>query len=226
MATARIRCKRYNRGGRRRCCDSVAADRKAPAEWEMRIEAERRHLAESIEAERKQRERDMKAWEIKRETEREESMAKYRELDALISRVGATHGDYVEATIVNLSPKMLEYGLVFDGECRDFIYKNDRNEWVAQADRRLEGDDAVMVVEVKARVKEEDVKGHFKRLADIRKHMRAKRDERKLLGAMAGGIVPEQVIRFAQNSGMFVFVKNGTDISVAKPPEGFVPREW
>jgi hypothetical protein len=45
------------------------------------------------------------------------------------------------------------------------------------------------------------------------------------IGAVAGGIVPEELKPFAIKSGFFVIEQSG-DTAVIPVGEGFVPRKW
>jgi hypothetical protein len=51
-------------------------------------------------------------------------------------------------------------------------------------------------------------------------------DSRKLIGAVAGGIVSASVLTFAQKQGFFVLVQNGDSVSIAEPPRNFKAKEW
>jgi hypothetical protein len=50
--------------------------------------------------------------------------------------------------------------------------------------------------------------------------------KKKLLGAIAGGVVPPDVREYAQQCGLFVLELNGEQVSRVESPEGFVAREW
>jgi hypothetical protein len=51
------------------------------------------------------------------------------------------------------------------------------------------------------------------------------RDNRKLLGAVAGAIASEEVKTFAIKSGFFVLEQSGDTVRISVP-EDFKPREW
>ena len=81
-------------------------------------------------------------------------------------------------------------------------------------------------MEIKTKLTEEDVDRHIERLRVIRKHLDAKNDKRKLLGAVAGGIIADKVLSYAHKSGLFVMVQSGDSATIADAPEGFKAREW
>ena len=194
---------------------------------EERDEAERKKREERDEAERKKREEEMREYRAKRSAEQEEDRKLLRNIWKEQARYGYDRGALVEAMFVNLGPKLAKYGYRFPRESRlphHFVGKD--GQFVAEADRLIINGDSLVAVEVKALLKHDDVVRHKERLAAIRKCMTENGDERKLMGAVAGGLVPEQVLRYAQKNGMFVFMKNGEDVSVAEPPEGFAARVW
>jgi hypothetical protein len=51
-------------------------------------------------------------------------------------------------------------------------------------------------------------------------------DRRKLVGAMAGMVVPEEARKYAQGKGLYVLEQSGDIVEVAEAPEGFKAREW
>jgi hypothetical protein len=71
-----------------------------------------------------------------------------------------------------------------------------------------------------------DVDRHLKRMELIREHPPAEVAEKKLVGAMAGGIVEADVRRYAWERGFFVLELTGDAVELIPPPEGFMPRQW
>jgi hypothetical protein len=59
-----------------------------------------------------------------------------------------------------------------------------------------------------------------------RKYPPAELVGKKLLGAMAGGLVDADVQRYASENGFFVLELTGESVRLVPPPEGFVPRQW
>ena len=51
-------------------------------------------------------------------------------------------------------------------------------------------------------------------------------DKRRLVGAVAGAIVPESVCRYAQKKGLYVVVQSGDSVEVAGMPKDFEVRKW
>ncbi|MDR3170530.1 MAG: hypothetical protein LBU17_02750, partial [Treponema sp.] len=82
-----------------------------------------------------------------------------------------------------------------------------------------------MAVEVKREPDEEDVKHHLKRMKLMRKYPLDEIKGKRLLGAIAGGVVPKTVGDYAHKCGFFVLELNGEQVSLVESPEDFEPYE-
>ena len=182
----------------------------------------RKFLRESIEAQ----ETKNAALEMQLEKSRAEWEKRHKELNELMGKLGQTQGAYVEAMFVNLGAKFNELGYSFPGEAAGYIYRDADRKCVAEVDRLCENGESVLAVEVKAKLKQDHVDAHIERLGRISRHMKSKGDGRKVLGAVAGGVVPEHLQAYAQKKGLFVLVQSGESVALAALPEGFVPKEW
>jgi hypothetical protein len=83
-----------------------------------------------------------------------------------------------------------------------------------------------MPVEIKTKLTIEDVNEHLERIAKIRGNMDSHGDKRTLVGAVAGGIAPDNVVAYAQKKGLFVVVQSGKSAAIAEAPPAFKTREW
>jgi hypothetical protein len=84
-----------------------------------------------------------------------------------------------------------------------------------------------MAIEVKRELNRKDeVDAHVKRMELIRKYPPAETVGKKLLGAMAGGVVDPDVRDYAHKSGFFVLELAGESVNLLQPPDGFEPYEW
>ena len=90
----------------------------------------------------------------------------------------------------------------------------------------LENGNVVLPIEVKAKLKQEHVDDHIERLGIISEYNLKHNDNRKVLGAVAGGVVPQNVLAYAQRRGLFVLVQNGESVEIADIPANFQPKEW
>jgi hypothetical protein len=92
-------------------------------------------------------------------------------------------------------------------------------------DLLLENGKIAMVVEVKSKPVQKDVKEHIKRIEILRLRADKRGDKRKFQGAIAGAIMTESVRDFAHKTGFYVIEQAG-DTIIISVPEGFTPREW
>jgi hypothetical protein len=91
----------------------------------------------------------------------------------------------------------------------------------------LSNTDTAMAVEVKRELDDKrDVDDHLKRMERIRQYPPAEVAGKKMLGAMAGGVVDDDTRRYAYESGFFVLELTGDTVQLIPPPEGFVPAQW
>ena len=102
----------------------------------------------------------------------------------------------------------------------------DEKKVLAEADYLLENGEYVMVVEVKTELNSENIADHLQRIEKIRRYFDKHGDTRKLVGAVAGGVVHENVLKYAQKQGLYVIVQTGDSTTIADAPPDFKAREW
>jgi hypothetical protein len=140
--------------------------------------------------------------------------------------VNKSLGRWVEEMVYpSLWDKFDQYGYEFTMGSQRRKFK-DGKKIIAEADIFLENGEYAMPVETKTTFTEEDVNGHLDRMDKIRLYMDKHNDKRLLVGAIAGAIVPENVVRYAQKNGLYVLMQSGDSVVVAEAPEGFTPRKW
>jgi hypothetical protein len=83
-----------------------------------------------------------------------------------------------------------------------------------------------MPAEIKTELTIEDVDEHLERIAVIRKYLDDHEDKRRVVGTVAGGIAPENVIRYAQKKGLYVVVQSGQSVELSEAPTTFKAAEW
>jgi len=95
-------------------------------------------------------------------------------------------------------------------------------------DLLLENGDVVILIEAKTNLTVDDVRDHLARMEKYRLWVDSRDvgDKRRLIGAVAGTIVAENVVQFAHDNGFYVIVQAARDVEIVPPPEGFVAREW
>jgi hypothetical protein len=199
----------------------------------MRQDREKRELewAQKQELMRQEREKQEEEWQ-KRQQEWAEIKESMKKTEAVVKRVTKQVGELSGAVgrfienmfAARLWEKFDVFGYTFSRgtERQPFI---EDNQLVAEADIFLENGDYVMAVEVKLSPNTEDVTDHIKRLEKIRQCMDAANDSRKLLGAIAGGMMSRSVRLYAEKKGLYVLVQSGKSVRIAEETD-FKCKVW
>jgi hypothetical protein len=149
-----------------------------------------------------------------------------KELSKNIGGVNKSFGRLMEEMYsARLWDKFAALGYDFTCSCRNKKFM-ENEQTLAETDIFLENGLYVMPVEVKADLIIEDVDDHLERIETIRKYMDSHGDKRILVGAIAGGIAPENVVKYAQRKGLYVVGWSGDAAAIAKAPPSFKAREW
>jgi predicted AAA+ superfamily ATPase len=131
-------------------------------------------------------------------------------------------GDLIETLMAGrLGEKFPEYNFSRSFQ-RIKIYDKNKNP-VTEIDILLSDDEWAMAVEVKREPNTDDVDHHLRRMQLMRKYDLKEIGGKKLLGAIAGGVVSLDVREHAQKRGFFVLELNGKQVSLLDSPAGFVP---
>jgi hypothetical protein len=175
-------------------------------------------------------------WALFRETDRlfrrmEEDTRKLKKrmdaTDKQLGKLGNRFGDMVEHLIAPGLPKKFKaLGYRFNESALRSQIKDDvTGRLIAEIDLQLTDREHVMAVEVKAHPNVTDVDEHVERLERIRAYYDSNGDKRKILGAVAGAVFPENVRSYARKNGFYTIVQSGDTVSI-DVPKGFQPREW
>ena len=201
--------------------------KKARAEADER---EKKARAESDEREKKARAEADKR-EKKARAEADERMDKYMadlgaRLDKSVGRLGNSVGRLVETMFsAELWQKFSDLGYTFTQQAERVQFTENR-QFVAEADVFLENGEYAMVVEIKTNLTNEDVDDHLQRIETIRRYFDARNDSRKLIGAIAGGVMPKNAMKYALKKGLYIITQSGDAVTIAELPPGFKLREW
>jgi hypothetical protein len=144
-----------------------------------------------------------------------------RQMGKLGNRIGELIESMVEGGIVRL---FRAQGFEFTRCSRNMEFVNKIHNVSGEVDLFLENGEYALLVEVKTHLSESDVRKHIKRLRKFRIDAHSKGDKRRLIAAVGGGVVREEVRNFALKQGMYVIQQSGDNVEVI-PPEG-KPKEW
>jgi hypothetical protein len=165
---------------------------------------------------------------INRTTEAVKQMSE--RVDKLMENVGGLNrsiGELIETLIAaRLWEKFARYPYHLERAYRRIPIYNERNEIKTDIDILLSDTEWCMAVEVKREVEGKDVDKQLQRMELIRKYPPAEVNGKKMLGAIAGGVVPPDIRDYAQASGFFVLELTGESVTLLDPPKDFTAREW
>ncbi len=142
-----------------------------------------------------------------------------------VAGISDAQGDFAEHQV---RPKVLqlfqERGIDLNESVFDVSVRRDGKPYV-QVDMLLINSIYSVAVEVKYRLRTQDVDEHATRLALLQKHPIHSVKGTTMYGAVAGMIVSDDVARYAEQKGMFVLVPSGDTVEVANPKD-FEPAVW
>ena len=150
-----------------------------------------------------------------------------RRLDKKMGDLTDRFGEMIEHMVMpSLVEKFRELDFVFTKAYPHSKIKDDENKIIAEVDITLENGDKVMIVEVKSKPNEKDVKDHIKRMEKVKAHANLHNDSRKYLGAIAGMVFNNNAKDFALENGFYVIEPSGEEFVITVPKGDCSPREW
>jgi uncharacterized coiled-coil protein SlyX len=194
------------------------------AERQRETERTVKELAEKLkETERTIAEMNKELVEQRKETERT-----LKECNGTICDFGDTVRDMVEYVIsFNLRKEFKALGYAFSKSSPHVKYKDPKTgKTIVEADALLENGDYVFAIDVEADPSIEDVEDHAKRMETLSDCAAVRNDKRGYIGAIAGGIMSEEVKSYALKRGFYVLERAGDTMTIAATPEAWKPRRW
>jgi hypothetical protein len=209
------------------------------AQWAKQIKEEAAQRAKQIEEESAQRAKQIEEESARLKAESECSMAElraaHRETVRTVKRVsrqmGDLHNRFGEMAEHLVAPGIIrrfnELGYHFDDTIAERVRLLDSSgqKILTEIDLLLENGEYSIAVEVKSRPTEKDVAHQENRLRILREHKDRRNDRRKIRGAIAGAVFPEDAKTAALEAGLYVIEQSGDTMKI-RMPEGFTPREW
>jgi hypothetical protein len=163
--------------------------------------------------------------ELFRETDRkmQETDRKLAEVGRQLGGLGNRLGEFVEGVVrPGLVRLFRERDIDVHRTLRDV--SGDKNGIALQVDLLVVNDTDAVAVEVKSKLTDRDVDDHLERLGKF-KILFPEFASKRLLGAVAAMVVPEDAVRYAERSGIFVIAQAGDDAVFLNSPK-FEPRVW
>jgi hypothetical protein len=141
----------------------------------------------------------------------------------IVGDLGNRLGEFVE---YSMKPDLVrifrERGLDVHDLCRDLT--GEHNGFAAQVDLLVFNDDVCVAVEVKSKLKVEDVDRHVERMEHFRE-LFPRFASPRILGAIAAVVLPPDVAKYAYRRGFFVIGPKGESVEILNDLD-FEPAEW
>jgi predicted AAA+ superfamily ATPase len=193
--------------------------------WALFQESDRKFQAMLQETEKQFQETDKKIQKVSEQMEKTD-----RKIARLSKNIGGNNrsiGELVETLIAaRLWKKFAAYPYHLEMAYQRLPIYDEHKQLKSDIDILLVDTEWCMAVEVKREANKDDVERHLKRMELIRKYPPAQVVGKKMLGALAGGIVSPDARDFAHECGFFVLELKGESVALLNPPEGFTPGEW
>ena len=160
----------------------------------------------------------------------QETREQMRETDRKISALGSRIGEIIENMVGggHIVTQFQKLGYNVTAHSRYKIFGESGTSSSGEIDLFLEDGDIAILVEVKTTLKTQDVLDHIERLEKYRRYVdsNGSGEKRHFIGAVAGAVAEENVIKFAQSKGLYVIVQSGETFKIVTPPEGFKVKEY
>jgi hypothetical protein len=173
-------------------------------------------------------------WRLFRETDRkfQETDQRIKETDRQIKamskkigELGNRLGEFVEAFVEPSIVRLFqERGVDITAVMRDVKAKNPKLNLAMEIDLFAINGDSCVLVEVKSNLSIDDVNEHLERMEKFKTLFPVYKDY-KVLGAITGMVIPENVAKYAYKKGFFVIAQKG-DSAVILNDNKFQPSIW
>ena len=175
---------------------------------------------QQLETDRKMQETDRRMKETDRMIK-----ATSREIGKLSSRVGEIIENMVGGG--NIVAQFRALGHDVNAHSREKYFGVPGTDTSGEIDLFLEDGNTAILIEVKTKLKTDDIHEHVERMEKYRSWVNTKGgDKMHYIGAVAGAVVEDNVVKFAQKNGFYVIVQSGNAFEIVAPPEGFEVKKW
>ena len=146
-----------------------------------------------------------------------------RETDKKIGDLTGQWGHFVEGLV---APAVVRLFSERDIVVTDFArqVERQRGDEGIEIDIFAKNGEYVVLIEVKSTVGVDDVNEHLERLGKFSRFFPEYQDL-KVVGAVAGIVIPKNVARFAYQKGLFVIAQSGETVKILND-EKFKPKVW
>ena len=189
--------------------------------WKMFQEMVREDRERSAELDRKFQDTDRKFQDTDRKFQ--DTDRKIKEVSQQVGNLGSRWGEFVEGIVAPACETLFaERGIPVHRVSPRVKAKSLDGSRRMEIDLLVDNTDSVVLVEVKSRLTAEDVRDHLKRVREFKEFYEGEGGAR-VMGAVAGILIDNDVDKFAINEGLFVIVQSGDSVKLANDGK-FVPK--
>ena len=146
-----------------------------------------------------------------------------RKMNEMFGRWGNRLGDFVEEMVRPGAVRLFrERGIDVHEVHRDVSAKRGNDD--IQIDLLVVNDGDVVAVECKSKLSVDDVNEHLEAL-DKFKRLLPTYANKRVMGAVAAMVLPDDVARYAYRRGLFVIAQAGNNL-IVRNDDQFAPRAW
>ncbi|OBU77002.1 hypothetical protein [Cylindrospermopsis raciborskii] len=196
-------------------------------------ETDRLLREQSQETERLLREQSQETERLLRE-QSQETDRKFQETDRLlreeskrvnnqIGQLGNRLGEFVESQVRPAAVKLFQERGIAVKEIASNTYIQTGKEGL-EIDLLVINSSDIILIEAKSKVSEDDVNEHLERLSKFKRFF-PRYESYRVLGAVAGMVIPLDVSRYAYRKGLFVIGQSGDNLVILNDDK-FRPRGW
>jgi len=152
-----------------------------------------------------------------------ETDKKIKEVNASIGRLGNKLGDFVEEMVRPAAVRLFrEQGIEVHEVHRNV--EAQRGDEGIEVDLLVVNDTDIVAIECKSTLATDDIKEHVGRLDKLKRLLPTYAGKR-VMGAVTGMVIPDNVARYAYSQGLFVIAQSGDHLLI-RNQAGFSPRVW
>jgi hypothetical protein len=171
----------------------------------------------------KENQKEIKEIQIETERKFQETDRAIKAVNTIIGKLGNRLGEFVEEAVRPAAVRLFQDCGIDVHEVQQNIVAKREGECL-ELDLLVVNDKDAVAIECKSNLSIDDVNEHLARLDKI-KRLLPRYKESRVLGAVAGMVIPEQVALYAMRKGLYVIGQNGDHLEL-RNTSAFVPVAW
>ena len=152
-----------------------------------------------------------------------------QETNKAVGKLSSRVGEIVENMVAgNIVAQFRQLGYNVKARSENKVFGEQGTSDSGEIDLLLEDGDITILIEAKTTLKIDDVREHIERMEKYRRYIDSSDngEKRRYVGAVAGTVVADNVVKFAHENGLYVIVQSARAVEIITPPEGFVAKKW